>query len=314
MSDSALAALACAVDSEEVGLLLVQKALPEAYREDLREHIAPIASALAQRARAAEGPVLVGINGCQGSGKSTLARFLGEMLRIGAGLRCVTVSIDDFYLDKHARQTLAQSVHGLLATRGVPGTHDLTLANATLDALLDPLRESEVCVPVFNKATDEREPTDAWLRVPPAPDVVILEGWCVGCPPEKPEDLLTPINALEQNEDADGGWRQYVNAALSNDYPPFFERLDVLIMLAAPSFECVFKWREKQEKQLAETLTPGNDRQSESLLFGSSLRRFIHHFERLTKHQLRTLPQHADAVVSLASNHRMVAHSGSLIT
>ena len=35
---------------------------------------------------------------------------------------------DDFYLTQAQRQDLAQQIHPLLKSRGVPGTHDVPLA------------------------------------------------------------------------------------------------------------------------------------------------------------------------------------------
>jgi len=75
-------------------------------------------------------PLIFGMCGAQGSGKSTLARALA-----GRFPRAVALSIDDFYLTRAERLRLAKEVHPLLATRGVPGTHDLDLANAVLTAL-----------------------------------------------------------------------------------------------------------------------------------------------------------------------------------
>ena len=37
------------------------------------------------------------------------------------------LSLDDLYLPKAERLRLARDVHPLLATRGVPGTHDVAL-------------------------------------------------------------------------------------------------------------------------------------------------------------------------------------------
>jgi D-glycerate 3-kinase len=228
-------------------------------------------------------------------------------------MHCVIVSIDDFYLVKSARQQLARDVHPLLVTRGVPGTHDLALANATLDALLDPSRETAVKVPVFNKASDEREPRAAWPAAAPGVDLVLLEGWCVGCPPQDPGALREPVNALEHNEDPDGVWRLYVNDALASGYRELFQRLDLLTMLAAPSFDSVYQWREQQERQLAQSLSDRDKAASPSHLLGAqALRRFIQHFERLTRHQLSAVPANADGIIELAPDHRMVAHRGRL--
>ena len=70
-----------------------------------------------------EGPALIGIAGAQGSGKTTLAR--AAAVRLDG----VALSLDDFYLERAERTRLGRSIHPLLAVRGPPGTHDLTLAD-----------------------------------------------------------------------------------------------------------------------------------------------------------------------------------------
>src|SRR4051794_14728731 len=69
-------------------------------------------------------PLLLGLCGAQGSGKSTLAARLAA--RLGArGQRAAILSLDDLYLPRAERARLARDVHPLLATRGVPLTHDV---------------------------------------------------------------------------------------------------------------------------------------------------------------------------------------------
>lgn len=313
MSAVDTAEFAATTGRDKIQAMRQQARLSDQYVEDLRLHVAPLAAALHRHARSSARPVLVGLNGCQGSGKSTLARFLAAMLQIGADMHCAVISIDDFYLGKSAREQLARDVHPLLATRGVPGTHDLALANLILDALLDPTRAHPLRVPVFNKASDDREPVASWPTVAPGIDLILLEGWCVGCPPQDAQALGEPVNPLERDEDPDRSWRRYVNDALASGYRQLFHRLDWLVMLAAPSFDCVYDWRDQQEQQLAQALLDqGNSAQRSNLLSGRSLQRFIQHFERLTRHQLDTLPMNADAVIELAPDHRMIAHRGAL--
>ena len=101
--------------------------------------------------------MLVAINGSQGSGKTTVCDYLRDELQASYGLRTLSLSLDDFYLTRAQRQELAETVHPLLATRGVPGTHDMQLLADTLDALLD--REpSVIAIPRFDKALDDRCP------------------------------------------------------------------------------------------------------------------------------------------------------------
>ncbi|MEL7451288.1 MAG: phosphoribulokinase [Pseudomonadota bacterium] len=303
-----------AARSNEAVSLQQRIGLPATYLDDLRHHVAPLAAALARRARAAGKPLLVGVNGCQGSGKSTMTQFLALMLQNGAGLRCAVLSLDDLYLTRAAREQLGAKVHPLLATRGVPGTHDLPLAHETLDALLDASRSEPFAVPLFDKATDDRAPREQWPIEQGVPDIVVLEGWCVGCPPQAPDALGNPVNALEQEEDPDGSWRAYVNEQLAGAYRALFARIDYLVLLAAPDFDCVFHWRGQQEQQLLKERRESETEvdPARALVSSEALRHFVSHFERLTRHQLAMLPALAAGVIAINADHRFTAHTGPL--
>jgi D-glycerate 3-kinase len=134
--------------------------------------------------------------------------------------------------------------------------------------------------------------------------VVIFEGWCVGARPQSDEALATPINALERDEDADGRWRGYVNGKLAQDYGSLFGLIDMLVFLRAPSFECVYDWRKKQERKLADKVrhTGGATR----IMNDAELKRFIMHYERLTRHILSTMPGYADVVFELNERQQII--------
>ncbi|KAG1264161.1 hypothetical protein G6F65_014404 [Rhizopus arrhizus] len=105
-------------------------------------------------------PVLA-ISGLQGSGKSTLAAQVVARAQ-ARGLNAATLSIDDVYLTRVQRQRLARQVHPLLITRGPPGTHDLPLAHAVLDAVA---ARQPFAMPRFDKLADERLPEAQWPRL-----------------------------------------------------------------------------------------------------------------------------------------------------
>jgi D-glycerate 3-kinase len=277
-----------------IGQFLLRERLPEAYRHTISTALLPLGAAIAERARLSDHMVVVGLCGAQGSGKSTAAAALVEILAAD-DLAAVALSIDDFYLPRAERAALAGSVHPLLITRGVPGTHDVELAQATIDSLAG---DEPTLLPSFDKATDDRRPRSQW-RVAQGPvRVVILEGWCVGALPESALRLATPVNALERNEDADGRWRGYVNAALSGRYRALFDRLSPLVLLAAPSFEVVQRWRGEQERRLREKLArEGGD--ASRLMDDAAIARFIAHYERVTRHILAEMPQRAEHVILL---------------
>ncbi len=248
-------------------------------------------------------PLVLGVQGTQGSGKSTLADFFCFLLQHEHGLRTVSLSIDDFYLTHAERQSLAAQVHPLLKTRGVPGTHDVELAQQTIQKLKQLGAGHHCHIPRFNKAVDDRKPTDEWDSIEGPVDVIIFEGWCVGATPQPEALLATPINALEAQEDPDAHWRHYVNKALAGPYQQLYSLLDKRIVITAPSFECVFEWRWLQERKLVERWNETHPNDSARLLDEEAVRRFISHYERLTRHCLDTLPAQADWVLALKEDH-----------
>ena len=284
--------------------------LPDAYAEAVTDYVAPVAAAIAGRRAELRRPVIAGINGAQGAGKTTFARFAAEWLRRELGLAVASLSLDDLYLGNAERARLAHDVHPLLATRGVPGTHDVELGERVLAALTASAGGEEVAVPAFDKASDERVHRDAWCRVSAPVDVVLFEGWCVGARPQRSQDLLDPVNSLEAAEDPDGRWRRHVNTRLQTGYAGLFGRLDLLVMLKVPSFERVFDWRRLQETRLREraalSAAPGAKGQTDA-----ELDRFIRHFERLTRHMLQTMPGYADVVIDIDDQHRLTRMRGA---
>ena len=229
---------------------------------------------------------VVGINGAQGSGKSTLARQLAKILANDFQQQVVTFSLDDFYKSKADRQALAESVHPLFITRGVPGTHDLDVALLVLNDLV---AGRPTKIPVFDKALDDRVPDDKWQIVSDRVDVVIFEGWCVGAKPQADTELAKPINSLEMNEDSDGVWRCAANQYLE-DYQVLFSLIDFLIMMQVRDFNSVFENRMRQERELGE-LT------NKVVMSEAETKRFIQHYQRLTEFMLTEMPTQADLVL-----------------
>ena len=72
---------------------------------------------------------IIGLSGGQGSGKSTITEIIKFILKRSYGLRVCVFSIDDFYKTKSERIKMSKKINRLFLTRGVPGTHDLSLLN-----------------------------------------------------------------------------------------------------------------------------------------------------------------------------------------
>ena len=278
-----------------------QERLPSTYLLDATQCFLPLVRDIeAELQKKRQGPLLIGINGAQGTGKSTLAKLLSSLLT-SSGHRVANLSIDDFYYSKAKRQELADEVHPLLRSRGVPGTHDVELALHLLKQLAEAGPEQHVCLPRFDKSLDDRQPVETCEQLRGPVDIVILEGWFVGAKAQAQDELTHPINELEINEDSDCRWRTYVNQQLAGSYQSLFEQIHMLLMLQAPGFEQVLEWRSLQEEKLRALAT----KDASGLMDRKAIERFIQHFERLTRHCLRTLPDSADRVFRLDAEHRI---------
>ena len=271
---------------------LQRNQLPDSYLAMAKEWFHPLLTDISQRAQVSEGTQVVFINGSQGSGKSTLADYLCTSTAEQQGSQCVALSLDDFYLTREQRIELARDVHPLLATRGVPGTHDIPLAMATIKSLI--MGQDETLITRFDKSTDDRYPVQDCLTLSGPVGLIILEGWCVGATPQSDEALETAINRLEQQEDTQGLWRVYSNNALAGTYQRLFEMADSLVMLRAPSFDSIFKWRLEQERKM-----------SMPLMDEAEILRFIQHYQRLTEHCLLEIPKRADHLFQLNSERQI---------
>jgi D-glycerate 3-kinase len=242
-------------------------------------------------------PFVLGLCGPQGSGKSTLAAAIAASFQ-----KVAVLSLDDLYRTRAERDGLAEAVHPLLRTRGVPGTHDVALGLATLAALDagEPVR-----LPRFDKAKDDRIDPSLWPIVDAAPAIVVLEGWCVGARPQHEAALIQPVNALEQGCDTDARWRHHVNTALAGAYQTLFARIDMLALLRPPDWDAVLGWRLQQEHALRARGAVGA-----GVMEDAAVRRFVSHYERLTRHIIDDMPGYADLVLQLDKTRECVAFSG----
>ncbi|WP_211224486.1 phosphoribulokinase [Marinimicrobium agarilyticum] len=282
--------------------LALELSLPEDITGHLASVYGPLTERLARRLPTLEQPMVLGINGAQGTGKSTAAEVIAHMLEL-RGFSVCRLSIDDLYLTREERAELAGEVHPLLATRGVPGTHDVKLGLQLLSDLAEAGSATQLSIPRFDKARDDRRPPEQWEPWQGRPHLVVFEGWCVGARAQPDTALTEPMNDLERTEDPDGRWRRYVNEQLKG-YEALFSQMDHLLMLKAPSFEQVYQWRSEQEEALARKMkAKGED--TSGLMASAQLRRFIDHYERLTRWILAEMPERADLVLSLNPAHRV---------
>lgn len=228
------------------------------------------------------------ISGAQGSGKTTLAASLQQALQ-QCSMRVGVVSLDDYYLSRKERLTLAKQVHPLLRQRGVPGTHQISRLHQDVVAHL---AGQPLALPRFDKALD-----DVVADRPPCRyDMLIFEGWCLGALPQSTAELSVPVNELDLSPAA-AEWLQFQNIQLEQYYQPLWPLLQPMLYLQAPDWQTVCLWRQQQEAALWRERGIGMD--------AAALTQFMLPFQRWTEAMLRGERAGSTLVLQLDKNRKI---------
>ena len=243
--------------------------------------------------------LFLGFSGGQGSGKTTVAKILKIILKKFFKRKIHISSIDDFYKTLEARNKMSHEIHPLFKTRGVPGTHDINLLKSFFN-IIKKKNFKEIKLPKFEKAEDNRLKKKYWFNIKQKPEIVILEGWCVGATPQSNFLIKRPINILEKYEDKSLKWRKYVNEKLKKEYKKLFAMIDHFIFMKIPNFKMVFKWRLLQENKLRK-----KSHLNKKIMSYNEIKRFIMFYERITLQMLKDLSKSASVILLLKKNHEI---------
>ena len=243
--------------------------------------------------------LILGLSGGQGSGKTTVAGTLKIILKKFFKRQIHISSIDDFYKTSIERNKMSFNIHPLFKTRGVPGTHDINYIKNFFN-LIRKKNFQIIKLPKFDKANDNRYKKKHWFNVKKKPEIVILEGWCVGAKPQKNFLMKKPINDLEKNEDKNLKWRKYVNERLKSEYKKLFAMIDDFVFIKIPNFDVVLKWRFLQEKKLKK-----RSHLKKKVMSYNEIKRFIMFYQRITLQMMKDLSKSASVVMLLKKNHEI---------
>jgi D-glycerate 3-kinase len=264
--------------------------------KNLKNFYIPMAFWIDKKYKEKGKTLFLGFSGSQGSGKTTSAGILKVILKKFFKREIHVSSIDDFYKTFKDREKMSYKIHPLFKTRGVPGTHDVKLAK-NFFKVLSMKKFKKIMIPKFDKSIDDRLEKKYCYKIKKKPEIVILEGWCVGAKPQSKNLIKKSINILEKKEDADLTWRKYVNEKLKKDYKKVFSMLDHFIYMKIPNFNVVFKWRLLQEKKLRKKSYSRN-----KIMTHSEIKRFIMFYQRITLQMTKDLSKSASIVMFLKKN------------
>ncbi|MEX0588618.1 MAG: hypothetical protein WD136_05110 [Cyanobium sp.] len=225
--------------------------------------LAELLALASDAARGGQRQVLA-LNGPVGAGKTSLG---AELLRRAQaqGSRLAVASIDDFYLPWERRQrALAGNPFGV--SRVPPGSHDVDLA---LELVAEWRQGAQLRLPRFDKTLRGGQGDRAGESLLEA-DVLLLEGWLLGCRPlgqARLNSLLqTNCPAIKGDGDALAGllaqeraWLPHWDQALYA-YQPLWQACCQLWLLRPLDWSLPRRWRfqaeAKQRKKGGSWLAP----------------------------------------------------------
>ena len=266
----------------------------------LTSYLIPICFWIAKKVNK-KSPLIIGLAGGQGTGKTTIASIITLILKKYFKLKVFKISIDDFYKTRNQRRKLSKNIHPLLMHRGVPGTHEYKIIYEFFKKIKNK-NFIKLRLPKFDKSKDDRCNKKLWYKINSRPDMIILEGWCVGAKGQKNSELVKSINSLEKVNDPSLVWRKYVNTQLKIHYKNLFQQIDEIIYLKANNFRMLQKWRIKQEETL---WFKSKKKKKLRIMSRNDIINFMQTYQRITQNMFKDAPKYASIVMKLNSNHQI---------
>jgi D-glycerate 3-kinase len=201
-----------------------------------------------------------------GCGKTTVcAALLKTLASSPYNLRVAAFSLDDLYLPHDGLVAVREANPGnkLLAGRGLPGTHDVSLGRKILEGLktINARDEGTVRLPIFDKSLfgGEGDRSKEAVKVEAPLDLVLFEGWSVGFSPLDEQELESRYQTAEQASHDSArtaapaflahslGDLKTVNTLLRHTASQLWGFFTVFIQLEVESLSQIYHWRLQQE-------------------------------------------------------------------
>lgn len=205
----------------------------------------PLGTQLAEHRQQLGRPLVQGILGGQGTGKTTLGKVLTRILSL-FNYDTLSLSLDDLYKTYSERQHL-QKADPRLIWRGPPGTHDIELGIQILDQLRQSLPDQIIAIPRFDKSLWRGAGDRTSPEFVTGIDIILFEGWFVGCRPIEPQEFDCPPVPIKTPSDQQ--FARDMNEQL-NHYLPLWEKLDRLLVLNPVDYRLSKQWRIQAEHDM----------------------------------------------------------------
>ena len=206
----------------------------------------PLFSVLEKYIDNASDRKIIGFSGLPGSGKSTLGFWIDSVAR-DLSLDIKVISLDDYYLPGN-EMDIAMSGNPWNVPRGFPGSHSIELLNQSLDTFL---KTGVFKCPTFDKSLrNGKGDRSGWCEI--KPQVLILEGWFVGCEP------ISNLNEIDyQLEDIynlslsvfEKEFRNSIQKSLI-PYSQIWNKFDKIWHLKSSQFNNTILWKTQQEEEM----------------------------------------------------------------
>lgn len=199
-------------------------------------------------------PIIFGLQAHQGCGKTTLSKFLTCVLKDVYNLKCITVSMDDFYLTQ-SELTSLKLKNNNYKFRGPPGTHDILLIREFLDKIES--KQKSFYLTKFDKCLHNGQGDRVTEKLPEnlveSPiDILIFEGWFNGIMPVANQDLISNLqkeNIDKQQFESKLQFQLEINELLKSNYTSIWKKFDSLLVIKPEEYYYSKDWKKIAEKK-----------------------------------------------------------------